>query len=414
MAQTRQTTYRRTDEPATFGPLAGLRVVELGVLLAGPFVGRLLGDFGAEVIKVEAPGQGDPLREWGSHRLNGRPLWWPVQSRNKKSVTLNLRDERGQELLRRLVAESDVLVENFRPGTLERWDLGPDRLLETNPRLVVARVSGFGQTGPYADRAGFASVGEAMGGLRYINGYPGQPPPRCGISLGDSVAAMFATVGVLMALHARDRGAGGQVVDASIMESCFALLEGIVPEYGALGVVREPSGPVLSHVAPSNVYEARDGKRVVIAANTENLWRRLCEVMGRLDLLSDERFATSWLRGENMEELDAIVGEWVAKYDASEVDGSLNGAGIACGPVFSIADIFEDPHYRTREMLIDMEDPELGKITAPGIVPKLSRTPGAAKSTGSWQLGAHNREVYGGLLGLSDGELARLEGDGVV
>ena len=246
------------------GPLSGVRVLELGSLLAGPFVGRLLGDFGAEVIKVEAPGTGDPLREWGVHRYRGRSLWWTVQSRNKKLVTLNLRQERGQEIAHRLADASDVLVENFRPGTLERWGLSPEHLHETNPGLIIARVSGYGQTGPYADRAGFASVGEAMGGMRYINGFPDQPPPRSGISLGDSLAAMFATQGVLMALYERmvHPGAQGQVIDASIMESCFALLESMVPDYDKMGVVRHPTGTVLPHVAPSNVYRSKDGRWV--------------------------------------------------------------------------------------------------------------------------------------------------------
>jgi crotonobetainyl-CoA:carnitine CoA-transferase CaiB-like acyl-CoA transferase len=390
-------------------------VLELGTLLAGPFVGRLLGDFGAEVIKAEAPGQGDPLREWGPDRYKGRSLWWPVQSRNKKLITLNLRDPRGQDLCRRLAAESDVLVENFRPGTLERWGLGPDELHELNPRLIVARVSGYGQSGPYAGRAGFASVGEAMGGLRYINGFPDQPPPRTGISLGDSLAAMFATQGILMALHHREaHGGGGQVVDASILESCFALLESMVPEYDRLESVRQPSGTVLGHVAPSNVYRSKDGKWVVIAANAENLWQRLCTTIGRPDLLEDPRFETHRGRGQHMEELDAIIGDWAARHDAAEIDRILNDAKVVCGPVYTIADIFADPHYRARDMLIPMQDPELGELMAPGIVPKLSETPGAAAFTGSWQLGDRNAEVYGGLLGLSDDERAELVDEGVI
>jgi crotonobetainyl-CoA:carnitine CoA-transferase CaiB-like acyl-CoA transferase len=401
--------------PAGDGPLAGVRVLELGTLLAGPFVGRLLGDFGAEVVKAEPPGQGDPLREWGPHRYKDRSLWWPVQSRNKKLITLNLRDPRGQDLCRRLAAESDVLVENFRPGTLERWGLGPDELHAVNPGLIVARVSGYGQTGPYADRAGFASAGEAMGGLRYINGFPDQPPPRTGISFGDSIAAMFAAQGILMALYHRDaHGGRGQVVDASIMESCFALLESMVPEYDRLGVVREPSGTVLGHVAPSNVYKSRDGKWMVIAANAENLWQRLCKTIGRADLLEDPRFATHRGRGEHMAELDGIIGAWAAERDAAEIDRILNDAKIVCGPVNTIADIFEDPQFRARDMLIPMDDPELGPITAPGIVPKLSGTPGAAAFTGSWTLGEFNDEIYGGLLGLDEAERAALAEDGVI
>jgi formyl-CoA transferase len=407
-----------SQEPAAdgrAGPLLGIRVLELGSLLAGPFVGRLLGDFGAEVIKAEAPGAGDPLREWGPDRYKGRSLWWPVQSRNKKLITLNLRDERGQDLCRQLAAECDVLVENFRPGTLERWGLGPGELQKLNPDLIVARVSGYGQTGPYAGRAGFASVGEAMGGIRYINGFPDQPPPRTGISLGDSLAAMFATQGILMALVHRERdGGGGQVVDASIMESCFALLESMVPEYDRLGSVREPSGTVLGHVAPSNIYLSKDGKWIVIAANAENLWQRLCKVIGREDLLEDPRFETHRDRGQHMQELDQIIGDWVGERDAEEIDRVINDAGVVCGPVYSIADIFEDPHFRAREMLISMSDPELGELTAPGIIPKLSETPGAAAFTGSWELGERNSEIYGGILGLDDPKLAELAEDGVI
>jgi crotonobetainyl-CoA:carnitine CoA-transferase CaiB-like acyl-CoA transferase len=401
--------------PGAGGPLVGLRVVELGTLVAGPFLGRLLADFGAEVIKVEPPGQGDPMREWGPNRYQGRPLWWPVQSRNKKLITLDLRRSEGAELARRLVAVSDVLIENFRPGTLEGWGLGPDQLLELNPALVIARVSGYGQTGPYAARPGFASAGEAMGGLRYINGYPGEAPPRMGISLGDSLAAMFAVQGVLMALYDREaHGGRGQVVDASILESCFALLESMVPEYAKLGVTREPAGTGLEGVAPSNVYRSRDGRWIVIAANSPNLWQRLCQAIGRPDLLEDERFRTHWDRGRNRHLLDEIMAAWVEQRDAAEVDQAMSDAGVVCGPVYSIADIFHDPHYRSRDMFLTLEDPELGELVVPGIVPKLSRTPGEVRHPGPWQLGAHNREVYCGLLGLSEAELEELSAAGLV
>ena len=404
------------------GPLEGIRALELGVLIAGPFAGRLLADFGAEVIKVEQPGQGDPMREWGQHRYQGRPLWWPVQSRNKKLITLDLRKARGTELLLRLAEQSDVVIENFRPGTLERWHLGPDDLWRVNPGLIIARISGYGQTGPYAGRPGFAVAGEAMGGLRHINGYPGEPPPRSGISLGDSLAAMFAVQGVLMALYRRDTGDGtdgrqritGQIVDASIMESCFAMLEAAVPEYGKLGHVRQPTGTALGNTAPSNLYRSRDGKWVVIGANAENLWHRLCQVISRPDLLDDERFRTHWSRGQNAAALDKIIGAWVAQRDAAEVDRVMNENGIVCGPVYTIADIFQDPQFRAREMLVEMEDPELGPVVAPGVVPKLSATPGETHWTGSWQLGCHNREVYGGLLGLADSDLTALVEEGVV
>jgi formyl-CoA transferase len=397
------------------GPLVGVRVVELGILLAGPFVGRILGDFGAEIIKVEAPDRGDTLRDWGAGHLEGRGLWWPVQSRNKKLITLNLRVEDGQNLLRRLAAECDVLVENFRPGTLERWHLSPEELWEINPGLVIARVSGYGQTGPYAKRAGFASAGEAMGGLRYINGFPGDAPPRLGISLGDSLAAMYAAQGVLMALYHRDaQGGKGQVVDASIMESCFSLLESMVPDYDRLGIVREPSGTRLDGIAPSNVYRSGDGKWVVIAANAENLWERLCKVMDREDLMTDPRFVDHRARGVHQDELDAIVGDWAAQRTATEIDRQLNEAGVVCGPVYSIADIFEDPQYAARDAIVTMHDPELGELRAPAVHPKLSGTPGAAAWTGPWPMGRHNGEIYGDLLGLGADELARLREDGVI
>jgi formyl-CoA transferase len=398
------------------GPLAGVRVVELGMLLAGPFTGRLLGDMGAEIIKVEPPGQPDPLRDWGKARYKGRSLWWPVQSRNKKCVTLNLRQERGQEILLRLVERSDVLVENFRPGTLERWRLGPERLWEANPRLVIARVSGYGQTGPYAPRAGFASVAEAMGGIRYINGFPGQPPPRLHISLGDSLAGMFAAMGILAALYKRDAlGFGrGQVVDVSLMESCFALLESMVPEYDRLKIVRGPGGTGLQGVAPSNIFKSRDGKWMVIAANADNVFRRLCQAMGQPELADDPRFSTHLARGEHQDEIEAIVAAWAAERDAAEIDRVLNEAGVICGPIYTIADIFADEHYWAREMLIKHVDPEIGEYIGPGIVPKFSETPGAVRWSGPWQEGSHNQEVYGGLLGLSADELAELKEEGVL
>ena len=406
-----------TETTRTPGPLAGLRMIELGTLLAGPFAGRLLGDMGAEVVKVEAPGQPDPLREWGHARYEGRSLWWPVQSRNKKCITLNLREQRGQELLLELVAVSDVVTENFRPGTLERWNLGYERLSAANPGVVLARISGYGQTGPYAQRAGFASVAEAMGGLRYINGFPGEAPPRTGISLGDSLAAMFAVQGILAALYHRDALGGdghGQVVDVSLMEASFALLESTVPEFDRLGIVRQPSGTGLKGVAPSNIFKSRDEMWIVIAANQDAVFRRLCDVMGGPELADDPRFATHLARGENEETLDAIIGEWAAQHDAREIDRTLNEAGVACGPIYSVADIFEDPQFEAREMLVEHVDPEFGEYVGPGIVPKFSETPGAVRWSGTWEEGSHNEEIYCGLLGLSASELDGLREDGVV
>ena len=398
------------------GPLAGVRVVELGQLLAGPFTGRLLGDLGAEIIKVEPPGQPDAIRDWGKARYQGRSLWWPVQSRNKKCVTLNLRTERGQELLLELVKRSDVLTENFRPGTLEKWNLGWDRLREVNPRLVLARISGYGQTGPYAERAGFASVAEAMGGIRHISGFPGEPPPRIHLSIGDSLAGMFAAQGILAALYKRDAlGYGhGQVVDVSLLESCFALLESTVPEYDRLGIVREPQGTNLKGIAPSNIFKSKDGKWMVIAANADKVFGRLCEAIGRPELATDERFSTHLARGDHQDEIEGIIRDWAAARDASDIDRTLNEAGVICGPVYTIADIFEDEHYWAREMLLKHEDPEFGEYVGPGIVPKLSETPGAVRWSATWEEGSHNGEVFGDLLGLSEAELEALKEDGVL
>jgi succinyl-CoA---D-citramalate CoA-transferase len=412
------TARERRDAAATDagGPLAGVRVVELGQLLAGPFTGRLLGDLGAEIIKVEAPGHPDPIRDWGKARYEGRSLWWPVQSRNKKCITLNLRHEEGQRLLLRLVEHADVLVENFRPGTLERWNLGYERLSEVNPGLVLARVSGYGQTGPYAKRAGFASVSEAMGGIRHISGFPGEPPPRMHISLGDSLAGMFAAQGILAALYWRDALGGGlgQVVDVSLMEASFALLESTVPEYDRLGIVRGPQGTNLKGIAPSNIFKSSDDTWMVIAANADKVFRRLCEAIGRPELADDERFATHLARGDNQEEIEGIVAEWAARHTAKEIDEILNEAGVICGPIYTIADIFDDPQYRAREMLVTHVDPEFGEYVGPGIVPKLSRTPGAVRWSATWEEGSHNREIYGDLLGLPDEELERLSAEGVL
>jgi formyl-CoA transferase len=398
------------------GPLAGVRIIEMGQLLAGPFTGRLLGDLGAEIIKIEPPGQPDPMRDWGHARYEDRSLWWPVLSRNKKCITLNLRTERGQELLLELVRRADVVVENFRPGTLERWNVGFERMREINEGIILARVSGYGQTGPYAQRAGFASVSEAMGGLRYINGFPDEPPPRIGISLGDSLAGMFAAQGVMAALYKRDAlGYGrGQIVDASILEACFALLEGTVPEYDRLGIIREPSGTSLKGIAPSNIFRSRDGKWMVIAANQNQLFGRLAEAMGQPELAEDPRFATHLARGQNQEELDGLIGDWAAQHEADHIDRVLNDAKVVCGPIYTIADIFKDPQFAARDMLIPHTDPEFGEYLGPGIVPKLSETPGEVRWSATWEEGSHNDEIYGELLGLSETERAELKDEGVL
>jgi crotonobetainyl-CoA:carnitine CoA-transferase CaiB-like acyl-CoA transferase len=394
------------------GPLSGLRAIEFGQLIAGPYVGTLLADFGADVIKVEAPPQGDALREWGRHRHNGHSLWWSVMARNKRSVALNLRMQDCRNRALELCATADVVVENFRPGTMEKWGLGPEEVHAVNPGCVYARVSGYGQTGRYRDRPGFASAGEAISGLRYINGYPGQAPPRPGISLGDTLAAQSAFQGILLALYARDaRGASGQVVDASIADACFAMLESAVAEYEKCGAVREPSGSILPRVAPSNVYRSSDGKWVVIAANHDTLWRRLAELMGRPELGDDERFATHAARGENQELLDEMVGEWAAGHTAEELDRIVNEAGVVCAPVYSVADVYEDPFFRERGLLAEVDDEVHGRMTVPGVVPKLTGTPGRVRRPARWTVGADTSDVLGDLRDeVEDLELDRREG----
>jgi crotonobetainyl-CoA:carnitine CoA-transferase CaiB-like acyl-CoA transferase len=375
-------------------PLAGLRAIEFGQLLAGPYVGTLLGDFGADVIKVEAPGNGDPMRDWGRLRHNDHSLWWSILARNKRSVALDLRSEQGQEVAMRLCASADVVLENFRPGTMEKWGLGPEAVHARNPRAIYARVSGYGQTGRYRDRPGFASASEAIGGLRYINGYPGEAPPRCGISLGDTIAAQSAFQGILLALYARDvRGAGGQVIDASITDACFAMLESTVVEYEKCGFVREPTGPRLPRIAPSNVYRSKDGKWVVIAANHDTLWRRLAKLMGHPELAEDERFATHHARGEHEDDLDELIGAFAARHTAEELDRMVNEAGVVCARVYSAEDIYNDPYFRERDLLVEHEDEVHGPMTVPGVVPKLSRTPGRIRSAARWTVGADTDAV---------------------
>lgn len=399
---------------APFGPLQGLRVVEMGQLLAGPFVGSRCADFGAEVIKVEAPGSGDPIRSWGRLQHEGKTLWWPIMARNKKSVSINLRAAEGQELARSLIAQADVLIENFKPGTLERWGMSPEQLHALNPGLVIVRVSGFGQTGPYAARPGFASVGEAMSGLRYINGYPDMPPPRYGISLGDTLTALFAFEGMMMALYHRDRNGGrGQVVDAAITESCFAMLESTVTEYSKAGEVRQPSGTGLAKIAPSNIYPAKDGTYVVIAANVDAMFRRLTQAMGQPHLADDPRFVTHIARGENAELLDAMIATWSASLDVADLTARLEQFGVVFGPINSIAEVVQDPHFRERGMVRDHHDDDFGTITVPGVFPVLSETPGDIAWLGPQEVGAHNAEIYA-RIGLGEETIEDLKARGVI
>ncbi len=403
-------------DPRLKGPLAGVRVIELGQLLAGPFTAARLADFGAEIIKVEPPVKGDPMRDWGHHRHNDIGLWWPILARNKKSVTANLRDPKGQELVRLLVAEADVLVENFKPGTLERWGLSPDELHKINPGLIIARISGYGQNGPYAERPGFASVGEALGGLRYINGHPNQPPPRSGISLGDTLTGLFASQGVLMALYHRDAlgGGKGQVIDAAIYESCFSMMESALAEYDKTGVVREPSGTGLANVAPSNIYPTSEGKWVIIAANFDPMFVRLCAAMGQPELAEDEKFSTHLARGNNCEELDGLIADWTKARTAAEVTEALEEHNVVVGPIYSIADIATDPHFAARNMIQRVKDPRFGELAVPGFAPQLSETPGEIAWLGPPEPGVNNDEVYRNLLGFSEARLSELKSDGII
>ena len=402
-----------TTPPSPPGALTDLRVTELGQLLAGPFCGQLLGDFGAEVIKVEEPGHGDPMRQWGREKPHGMSLWWPVVARNKKSVTVNLRDTRGQDLVRRLAARSDVLLENFRPGTLERWGLGPERLWEINPGLVITRVTGFGQTGPYAPRAGFGSIGEAMGGIRYVTGDADRPPSRAGVSLGDALAATFAALGTMMALHARQRTGRGQVVDSAIYEAVLALMESLLPEWSLAGYQRERTGSVLPNIAPSNVYPTSDGELILIAANQNSVFRRLAGVMGRPELADDERYATHGARGANMTELDDLISVWTATVKADDLLRTLHEGGVPAGRIYRAKDMLSDPHFAAREAIVRLAHPELGDLPMQGVFPRLSSTPGRVRHVGP-ELGEHNDEVYRGLLGLGDGEVEELTAGGVI
>jgi len=404
-----------TDQTPDFarGPLADLRVVEMGVLLAGPFCGQLLADFGAEVIKIEQPGSGDPMREWGREKSHGKSLWWPVVARNKKSVTLNLREAEGQDLARALIARSDVLVENFRPGTLERWGLGPDALHAADPRLVVARVTGFGQTGPYASQAGYGAIGEAMGGLRYVVGDPGSPPSRMGISIGDSLAATYAALGVLMALHHRGASGRGQVVDSSIYEAVLAMMESLVPEYQVGGYVRERTGAILPNVAPSNVYPTADDAMLLIAANQDTVFRRLAQAMQRPELAEDPRYATHSARGEHQGALDQLIADWTRTQPAEPLRALLVEHGVPVGKIYRAPEMLDDPHFAARQSIVRVPHPQWGEIAMQNAAPKLSETPGRVVSAGP-ELGQHNEEVYGELLGLESGQIADLAQRGII
>lgn len=392
-------------------PLDGIRVLELGQLLAGPFAGTLLAYFGAEVIKVEPPG-GDPIRQWRIVR-DGASLWWRSLGRNKKCVTLNLRDPAGRALARRLAERCDVLIENFRPGTLEGWGLGPDDLKPVNPGLIFARISGYGQDGPYAARPGYASVCEGIGGLRYVNGVPGEPPVRPNLSLGDTFAGLHAAFGVLLALIDRQRRAphAGQTVDVALYESVFNLLEAVVPEYDGAGAIREPSGSTVTGIVPTGTYRCRDGKYVIIGGNGDSIYKRLMHAAGRADLAEDPRLAGNAGRVEHQQEIDAAIAAWTVMLDSRETLARLEAAEVPAGPIYNVADMVTDPHFLARGLFETVEiDGKPLKI--PAILPKLAETPGVTSWPGP-KIGSHNVEIFGELLGLSEAEQATLKGQGV-
>ena len=391
--------------------LDGIRVIEMGQLIAGPFAGKTFGEFGADVIKIEPPGTGDPLRNWRLMK-DGTSVWWQVQSRNKRSIALDLRSTQGQEVARALIAQADVLIENFRPGTLEAWGMGYEQLCEINPRLIMLRISGYGQSGPYRDLPGFGSIGEAMGGLRHLTGESGRVPVRCGISIGDTLAALHGVIGVLMALYHRDaRGGKGQVIDVALHEAVFNVMESLIPEYSAFGAVREAAGSALPGIAPSNAYRCADGY-VLIAGNGDSIFRRLMSVIGRDDLAADPALANNAGRVARVDELDEAIGAWTAPRDAKQVLDTLSAAHVPAGKIYSAKDIFEDPHYRARDMIVRQTTRDGDELDVPGIVPKLTATPGTIRSSAP-RLGDDTESVLR-EFGHTDATIRMLRDKGVI
>lgn len=403
----------KTNGTERTGPLKDLRVVEMGQLLAGPFCGQLLADFGAEVIKLEQPKVGDPMREWGRERPYGKSLWWPVVGRNKKSVTLNLREPEGQEIARKLIATADILIENFRPGTLERWNMSYEQLSAMNPKLIMVRVTGYGQTGPYAQRAGFGSIGEAMGGLRYVVGDPATPPSRMGISIGDSLAATYAALGAMMAVHARTHTGRGQLVDSAIYEAVLAMMESLIPEYQQGQYIRERTGAILPNIAPSNVYPTKDGLMLVIGANQDGVFKRLCEAMGQPELAQNERYKTHTARGQNQQELDDLIADWTRTVDAEVLENLMEKHGIPAGRIYRAPEMLADPHFKARQSIVTVMHKTFGELAMQNVAPRLSDTPGQVRHVGP-ELGEHNDEVLKGLLGLKPEEISKLTAAGVI
>jgi crotonobetainyl-CoA:carnitine CoA-transferase CaiB-like acyl-CoA transferase len=377
-------------------PLSGLRVLELGQLIAGPFASKILAEFGAEVIKIEPPKTGDPLRTW---RLlhEGTSVWWAAHARNKRSVTLDLRQPEGQEVIRKLAADADILIENFRPGAMEKWGLGFKDLHAINPKLIMLRVSGYGQSGPYRDRPGFGVIGEAMGGLRYLSGEPGRPPVRVGVSIGDTLSGLHGVIGVMMALrHREQQGGVGQEVDVALYESVFNMMESLLPEYSKFGVVRQPSGASMPGIVPTNAYLCRDGRYALIAGNGDSIYKRLMQAIGREDLATDPNLANNVGRAANAERIDAAISAYTEQYPLDVVLEEMNKAGVPAGKSYDAADIAQDPHYQARDMILDATLPDGSVVQVPGIVPKLSQTPGQITRPAP-ELGQHTAEVLEGL-----------------
>jgi crotonobetainyl-CoA:carnitine CoA-transferase CaiB-like acyl-CoA transferase len=395
-------------------PLDGIRVLEIGQLLAGPFAGSVLGYYGAEVIKVEPPGSGDPLREWRILDDDGTSFWWRSLARNKKCITADLRSVDGRDLVRRLAGKSNVLIENFRPGVMEKWGLGPADLWAENPQLTYARISGYGQDGPWASKPGFASVCEGVGGLRYVNGKPGEAPMRPNLSLGDTMAGLHTALGIVMAClyQARNPGSRGQVIDTALYEAAFNLLEGVVPEYDGAGVVREPSGSTITGIVPTNTYRCSDGKFIIIGANGDSIFKRLCEAMGRTDMAQDPRLEHNAGRVEHEQEIDAAIEAWTGSLDSVEALSTLDDARVPSGPIYSVADMMVNEHFNARGLFEEV-DVDGKPLKIPAMVPKLSETPGRTDWPGP-ELGAFNEEIYGELLGLSSEEIKDLEAKGVL
>jgi formyl-CoA transferase len=392
------------------GALKGLRVLELGQLLAGPFCGQLLGDMGADVIKVEPPGAGDPMRVWGQGE---EKVQWEVIARNKRSVSANLRIPEGQALVRKLIAKADIVIENFKPGTIEKWGMAPDALLAENPGLIIARMSGYGQDGPYSDRAGFGGIGEAMGGWRYIVGDPDRPPSRMGISIGDTLCATYGTMGILAALHHRSKTGQGQVVDTALYEAVLQVMEGLVPEYDHNGFIRERSGSILPGIAPSNVYRCSDGV-YMIGANNDQIFKRLAKAMGQPELGDDPRYATHLARGEHQGELDDRINAWTQTLTIDQVDALMIEHSIPAGRVYRAPDMLADPHFAARKAIVEVETERFGKLKMQNAFPRLSLTPSRVRRPAPSVVGQHNAEIYGEMLGLGEAELAELLAAGAI